>query len=96
MNGRPLALQWEHDNADAMLETWFAGTEGGNAIADVLFGDYNPLGKLPMTFPRSVGQVPIFYNHLNTGGPSIRKSRAHIPHAISIRSTTRFILLVLA
>lgn len=69
MNGRPLALQWEHDHADAMLETWFAGTEGGNAIADVLFGDYNPSGKLPMTFPRSVGQVPIFYNHLNTGRP---------------------------
>jgi len=69
MNGRPLALTWEHDNADAMLETWFAGTEGGNAIADVLFGDYNPSGKLPMTFPRSVGQVPIFYNHLNTGRP---------------------------
>ena len=69
MNGRPLALNWEHENADAMLETWFAGTEGGNAIADVLFGDYNPSGKLPMTFPRSVGQVPIFYNHLNTGRP---------------------------
>lgn len=69
MNGRPLALGWEHEQADAMLETWFAGTEGGNAIADVLFGDYNPSGKLPMTFPRSVGQVPIFYNHLNTGRP---------------------------
>ncbi len=69
MNGRPLALGWEHEQADAMLETWFAGTEGGNASADVLFGDYNPSGKLPMTFPRSVGQVPIFYNHLNTGRP---------------------------
>jgi len=69
MNGRPLALTWENDNADAMLETWFAGTEGGNAIADVLFGDYNPSGKLPMTFPRSVGQIPIYYSHLNTGRP---------------------------
>lgn len=69
MNGRPLALTWENDNADALLETWFAGTEGGNAIADVLFGDYNPSGKLPMTFPRSVGQIPIYYNHLNTGRP---------------------------
>lgn len=69
MNGRPLSLVWENENADAMLETWFAGTEGGNAIADVLFGDYNPSGKLPMTFPRSVGQIPLYYNHLNTGRP---------------------------
>lgn len=69
MNGRPLDLRWETANADAVLETWFSGTEGGNAIADVLFGDYNPSGKLPMTFPRSVGQIPIYYNHLNTGRP---------------------------
>lgn len=69
MNGRPLALQWEYENADAMLETWFAGTEGGHAIADTLFGDVNPSGKLPMTFPRTVGQVPLYYNHLPTGRP---------------------------
>lgn len=69
MNGRPLALSWESEQADVMLETWYSGTEGGNAIADVLFGDYNPSGKLPMTFPRSVGQIPIYYNHLNTGRP---------------------------
>jgi len=69
MNGRPLALEWESQRADAMLETWFSGTEGGNAVADVLFGDYNPSGKLPMTFPRSVGQIPMYYNHLNTGRP---------------------------
>jgi len=69
MNGRPLALVKEDQQADAILETWFAGTEGGNAIADVLFGDYNPSGKLPMSFPRSVGQVPVYYSHLNTGRP---------------------------
>jgi beta-glucosidase len=69
MNGRPLALVHEDQQADAILETWFSGTEGGNAIADVLFGDYNPSGKLPMSFPRSVGQIPIYYNHLPTGRP---------------------------
>lgn len=69
MNGRPLALSLESQQADAMLETWYSGTEGGNAVADVLFGDYNPSGKLPMTFPRSVGQIPMYYNHLNTGRP---------------------------
>ncbi len=69
MNGRPLTLVKEDQQADALLETWFSGTEGGNAIADVLFGDYNPSGKLPMSFPRSAGQIPIYYNHLNTGRP---------------------------
>ncbi|WP_052732380.1 beta-glucosidase BglX [Hymenobacter terrenus] len=70
MNGRPLTLSWEDQNADAILETWFAGSQGGNAIADVLFGAYNPAGKLPMTFPRVLGQVPIYYNHKNTGRPA--------------------------
>jgi len=69
MNGRPLALVKEDQQADAILETWYSGTEGGNAIADVLFGDYNPSGKLPMSFPRSVGQIPVYYSHLNTGRP---------------------------
>ncbi|MDU4094952.1 MAG: beta-glucosidase BglX, partial [Pantoea sp.] len=69
MNGRALALVHEDQQADALLETWFSGTEGGNAIADVLFGDYNPSGKLPVSFPRSVGQIPIYYNHLPTGRP---------------------------
>ncbi|MGC5702838.1 beta-glucosidase BglX [Pseudomonas sp. NFXW11] len=69
MNGRPLSLLDENQQADAILETWFSGTEGGNAIADVLFGDYNPSGKLPITFPRSVGQIPTYYNHLTIGRP---------------------------
>ncbi|WP_322614545.1 beta-glucosidase BglX [Pseudomonas sp. BIC9C] len=69
MNGRPLTILEEKEQADAILETWFTGTEGGNAIADVLFGDYNPSGKLPITIPRSVGQIPTYYNHLTIGRP---------------------------
>ncbi len=67
--GRPLALQWENDNLPAILNVWFGGTEAGNAIADVLFGDVNPSGKLSATFPRSVGQIPIYYSYKNTGRP---------------------------
>ncbi|UVM51883.1 beta-glucosidase BglX [Pseudomonas sp. B21-015] len=69
MNGRPLSIGKEQKQADAILETWYSGSEGGNAVADVLFGDYNPSGKLPITFPRSVGQIPSYYSHLNTGRP---------------------------
>ncbi len=69
MNGRPLALTWADENIPAILETWHLGTQSGNAIAQVLFGDYNPAGKLPMTFPRHVGQCPIYYNRYNTGRP---------------------------
>jgi beta-glucosidase len=69
VNGRPLTIEWLDQNIPAILETWTLGSEAGNAIAEVLFGDYNPSGKLPMTFPRHVGQVPIYYNHKNTGRP---------------------------
>jgi beta-glucosidase len=69
MNGRPLTLENVDEKASAILETWFLGTTTGDAIADVLFGDYNPSGKLPVTFPRNVGQIPIFYNERNTGRP---------------------------
>jgi beta-glucosidase len=68
-NGRPLAISQLNDFAPAILESWFGGTEAGNGIADVLFGDYNPSGKLTMTFPRNEGQIPIFYNEKNTGRP---------------------------
>jgi beta-glucosidase len=68
-NGRPLILKWESDHIQAILDTWFGGTEAGNAIADVLFGNYNPSGKLSMTFPVSQGQIPIYYNAKNTGRP---------------------------
>lgn len=69
MNGRPLTLSWEDKNMDGILETWFGGTMAGPAIAEVLFGDANPSGKITMTFPRNVGQIPIYYNHKNTGRP---------------------------
>ena len=68
--GRPLVFNWTADHAQAIVYTWWLGTKGADAIADVLFGDYNPSGKLPMTFPRSVGQIPIYYNYYNTGRPA--------------------------
>ena len=68
--GRPLVFNYTADNAPAILYTWWLGSEAGNAIANVLFGDYNPSAKLPITFPRSVGQIPMYYNHFNTGRPA--------------------------
>jgi beta-glucosidase len=68
-NGRPLTLTWEAENIPAIVETWFAGSESGHAIADILFGKYNPSGKITASFPYSVGQCPIYYNHKNTGRP---------------------------
>ncbi|MDQ2975704.1 MAG: glycoside hydrolase family 3 C-terminal domain-containing protein [Acidobacteriota bacterium] len=69
MNGRPLTINWIAENSAAILEAWFGGTQAGNAIADVLFGDVTPSGKLPVTFPRTLGQIPLYYNHMNTGRP---------------------------
>lgn len=69
-NGRPLAISWAAENLPAIVCAWHLGVEAGNAIADVLFGNANPTGKLTVTFPRSVGQIPIYYNHKNTGRPS--------------------------
>jgi beta-glucosidase len=75
VNGRPLTLTWENENAGAILEAWAGGSEAGNAIADVLFGDYNPSGKLTTTFPRNTGQIPLYYNHHNTGRPMDPKNK---------------------
>jgi beta-glucosidase len=70
VNGRPLTIPYLHDNAPAILEAWAPGVQGGHAVADVLFGTVNPGGKLPVSFPRAVGQIPIYYNHENTGRPA--------------------------
>ena len=67
--GRPLTLTWEQAHVPAILNVWFGGSEAAYAIGDVLFGDVNPGGKLTMTFPKNVGQIPLFYNHKNTGRP---------------------------
>ena len=70
-NGRPLVLNWHQEHLPAIVEAWQLGTQSGNAIAQVLYGDYNPSGKLPMSFPRAVGQIPIYYNYKNTGRPTL-------------------------
>lgn len=72
--GRPLIFNWTADHVSAIVYTWWLGTEAGNAMADVLFGDYNPSGKLPMSFPRTEGQIPIYYNYYNTGRPATSDS----------------------
>ena len=72
--GRPLIFNWTADHVAAILYTWWLGTEAGDAIADILFGDYNPSAKLPISFPRTEGQIPIYYNHFNTGRPATSDS----------------------
>ncbi|MBC7998657.1 MAG: glycoside hydrolase family 3 C-terminal domain-containing protein [Leptolyngbya sp.] len=77
MNGRPMTLEWENANLNAILETWFAGTKAGDAIVDTLFGTANPSGKLSITFPRNVGQIPIYYNAKSTGRPFTPNEKFH-------------------
>ncbi len=75
MNGRPLVLNDIDQDSDAVLEAWWLGTQTGHALADIIYGDYNPSGKLPMSFPRHEGQIPIYYNHKSTGRPLIQNSK---------------------
>lgn len=89
--GRPLIFNWTADNVPAIVYTWWLGTEAGNAIANVLFGDYNPSGKLPMTFPREVGQVPIYYNHYSTGRPAKNENETNYVSAyIDLKNSPKF------
>lgn len=84
MNGRPLTIPWLANNAPSLLECWFLGTQGGNAIADVIFGKYNPAGKLPVSFPYSVGQIPVYYNHKNTGRPMVGNNKTYVSAFLDI------------
>ncbi|MDR6968364.1 beta-glucosidase [Flavobacterium arsenatis] len=86
-NGRPLTITWADENIPAIVEAWQLGTQSGNAIAQVLYGDYNPSGKLPMTFPRSVGQVPIYYNQKTTGRPGPGGESVFWSHFIDEKNT---------
>ncbi|PWA06762.1 beta-glucosidase BglX [Flavobacterium laiguense] len=88
--GRPLIFNWTADNMPTIVYTWWLGSEAGNAIADVLFGDYNPSGKLPMTFPRDEGQIPIYYNHFNTGRPSINEDKIYKSAYIDLPNSPKF------
>ncbi len=88
--GRPLIFNWTADNMPTIVYTWWLGSEAGNAIADVLFGDFNPAGKLPMTFPRAEGQIPIYYNHFNTGRPSINEEKLYKSSYIDLPNTPKF------
>lgn len=88
--GRPLIFNWTADNMPAIVYTWWLGSEAGNAIADVLFGDYNPSGKLPMSFPRTEGQIPIYYNHFSTGRPSINEDKVYKSAYIDLPNSPKF------
>lgn len=89
--GRPLIFNWAADNVPAIVYTWWLGSEAGNAIADVLFGDYNPSGKLPMSFPREEGQIPVYYNHFITGRPAPNETATNYVSAyIDLKNSPKF------
>lgn len=89
-NGRPLALPWAAAHIPTIVEAWHLGTETGNAVAQVLYGDYNPSGKLPMSFPRNVGQVPIYYNQHSTGRPVNSENNVFWSHYGDVEKTPQF------
>lgn len=89
-NGRPLAIPWAAEKIPAIVEAWQLGTQTGNAVAEVLYGDYNPSGKLPMSFPRNVGQCPIYYNAYNTGRPTDKEDNVFWSHYIDVEKTPLF------
>jgi len=89
-NGRPLTIPWASENIPAIVEAWHLGTETGNAVAQVLYGDYNPSGKLPMSFPRNVGQVPIYYNQHSTGRPIDSDKNVFWSHYSDVEKTPLF------
>ena len=89
-NGRPLALPWAAEHIPAIVEAWQLGTQTGNAVAQVLYGDYNPSGKLPMSFPRNVGQCPIYYNNYNTGRPVNSEKNVFWSHYTDVEKTPQF------
>jgi beta-glucosidase len=90
-SGRPLIFNWAADNIPSILYTWWLGTEAGNSIADVIFGNYNPAGKLPISFPRSEGQIPIYYNHYSTGRPAKDENdKNYVSAYIDLQNSPRY------
>jgi beta-glucosidase len=89
-NGRPLSIPWATQNIPAIVEAWQLGTQTGNAVAQVLYGDYNPSGKLPMSFPRNVGQCPIYYNNFSTGRPVDSEKNVFWSHYTDVEKTPLF------
>ncbi len=89
-NGRPLALPWAYEHIPAIVEAWQLGTQTGNAVAEVLYGDYNPSGKLPISIPRNVGQCPIYYNSYNTGRPVNSDNNVFWSHYIDVEKTPQY------
>ena len=90
MNGRPLTIEWEAENIPAIVEAWHLGSMAGHAIADVLTGKYNPSGKLTMSFPRSVGQIPVYYNHKATGRPTTAPGMIFYTHYMDVETSPRY------